>query len=140
MTSQGQSGAPQQPQQPARDPNQRVFHALDYIDGRERPVRGVYNDQDMTMLVEWNNPGQPYTEIHSHTEAAHVFVILEGEGEALVGNGKWEKVKAGDFYVCPRNKVHNLRTTSKDKRLVWVCTHITHGLPYVVNNSTEHDT
>ena len=101
---------------------------------------GTYHDEDMTMLVEWNMPGKAYTEIHSHPQSAHVFVILEGEGEALVGKGKWEKVKAGDFYVCPRNKVHNLRTTSKDKRLVWVCTHITqHSQPYVINQATEQD-
>ena len=138
MTSQNQP----QRQGPPRDPNQRVFHTYDYIDpSMERPVRGVYHDEDMTMLVEWNEPGKPYTEIHSHAESAHVFVILEGEGEALVGKGKWEKVKAGDFYVCPRNKVHNLRTTSKDKRLVWVCTHIVeHGQKYTTNNSvTEND-
>lgn len=89
-------------------------------------------------MVEWVEPGKDFEAPHSHPESAHVFVFLEGEGEALTGNGKWEKVQAGQFYVCPREKVHAMRNTSKDKRLMWVCIAASHG-KYVVNTRTEND-
>ena len=118
---------------------QRVFTARDHIkENAEHTVQSVYRDQDMGALVEWIEPGKSFEEPHWHPESAHIFVFVEGEGEALVGKGKWEKVKAGQFYICSRNKAHAMRNTSKDKRLAWVCVSVSHG-KYVVNPATEHD-
>lgn len=118
------------PPSSAPSTTQRVFTTKDYlVDNAERTVRAVYRDQDFTALVEWIDPGKSFEEPHSHAQSAHTFVVIEGEGEALLEGDHWQRVKAGDFVVNPRNKIHAMRNTSKDKRLVWVCTHMPHLAP-----------
>ena len=116
--------------------DQRIFTSSDYYEAdAERPIRMTYRDDDVMTLVEWAEPGQLSEPAHSHPTSAHVFVFLEGEGEALVEPGKWEKVRAGQFIVQPRNKVHAVRSTT-DKPLLWVCVAVYDG-PYVVEPHTE---
>jgi mannose-6-phosphate isomerase-like protein (cupin superfamily) len=116
----------------------RIFTVDDFIKpDAERTVVRTYSDEDLVTLVEWIDPGKEFEPPHWHPEAAHVFVFTAGEGEALLGNGRWEPVRAGQFLVNPRNKVHALRNTSATERLVWACVHVTHGLPYVVNEVAE---
>ena len=104
---------------------QRIFTTKDYIkENAEKTVVSTYRDQDLVSLVEWIDPGKSFEEPHWHPQSAHVFVVVEGEGEALVGSGKWETIKAGQFIVNPREKVHAMRNTSKTDRLAWVCVHI----------------
>lgn len=113
--------------------NDRIFTTSDFVrDGIERTVVRAYGDDDLMALVEWAEPGQLLEPPHWHPQAAHVFVFTEGEGETLLGSGVWEKVTAGQFLVNPRNRVHAVRNTSATDRLVWVCVHVTHGLPYEV--------
>ena len=117
---------------------QRIFTVVDHIkEGAERTVTRTYQDDDLVTLVEWCEPGRDFQTPHWHPEAAHVFVFMDGEGEALMGHGNWQKVSAGQFLVCAREKVHAIRNTSQSKRLVWTCVHVTHGLPYVVNEVDE---
>ncbi len=122
----------------ADESTQRVFTASDYVkDGAERTVVRTSSDQDLVTLVEWIDPGKEFEAPHWHPEAAHVFVFTEGEGEALIGKGEWTTVRAGQFLVNPREKVHTVRNTSSTQRLVWTCVHVTHGLPYVSNEVRE---
>jgi mannose-6-phosphate isomerase-like protein (cupin superfamily) len=117
----------------------RIFTISDFIkDDAAKSVVRTYSDEDLVTLVEWIDPGKEFEPPHWHPEAAHVFVFVSGEGEALVGNGQWEPVKAGQFLVNPRNKVHAMRNTSATERLVWACIHVTHNLPYVVNEVDEN--
>lgn len=126
--------------QPA-DSTERVFTTSDFVkDGADRTVVSTYRDQDLVTLVEWIDPGKEFEAPHWHPEAAHVFVFTEGEGEALLGKGEWAKVRAGQFLVNPREKVHAIRNTSTTQRLVWTCVHVTHGLPYVANEvDADHE-
>ena len=118
---------------------ERVFTALDHIDpAATKTLKSVFRDEDLTAIVEWINPGETFEDPHSHPESAHVFVVVSGEGDALVGHGKWEKTKPGDFVVNPRHKVHAMRNTSTSERFVWVCVHITNG-PHVTDERTEDD-
>ena len=118
----------------------RVFTIDGFIkEGAERTVVRTYQDEDLVTLVEWVDPGKEFEAPHWHPQAAHVFIFTAGEGEALVGNGRWQSVRAGQFLVNPRNKVHAIRNTGSE-RLVWACVHVTHGLPYVVNKAgQEHE-
>jgi quercetin dioxygenase-like cupin family protein len=118
---------------------QRVFAALEHIDpNATHTLKSVYRDDDFSAIVEWINPGEVFEDPHSHPMAAHVFVVVAGEGEALVGHGKWEKMKAGDFVVNPKEKVHAMRNTSPDQRFVWVCVHMPKG-SRVTDPRTEDD-
>lgn len=116
--------------------SQRIFTARDYYEhDAERPVRMTYRDDDIMTLVEWAPPGELSEPSHSHPTSAHVFVFLEGEGEALVEPGVWEKVEAGQFIIQPRTKVHAIRS-SIDKPLLWVAVAVYDG-PYIVEPHTE---
>jgi len=117
-------------------PANRIWTAAEQVDpAMQRPIRGVYADQDLMTLVEWAPPGQWSEPPHTHPESAHVFLVVEGEGEALV-DGKWEKIRAGQFIVQPRNKVHAMRNPSQDKAFVWVCVSLSKGR-YVVEDRPE---
>lgn len=119
-------------------PSQRIFTAKEYVkDSAERTVQMAYKDQDISAFVEWIDPGKTFQSPHSHPQSAHIFVFLEGEGEALLGNGKWEKVRAGQFLVCPRDKVHAMRNNS-DKRVVWISVDVNSG-PYLATPKAESD-
>ena len=119
---------------------QRIFTPAEHIDpDAPRTLKRVYNDQDIAAFVEWINPGGGiFQPPHSHPESAHIFVVLEGEGQALTGEGKWERIQAGQFVVQPRNKVHAMRNTSPDKRMSWVSIDVNSG-PYVMEERTEQD-
>jgi mannose-6-phosphate isomerase-like protein (cupin superfamily) len=119
---------------------QRIFTTADYVDpNAERTLNSAYRDEDFSAIVEWINPGEVFEDPHSHPKSSHVFVVMEGEGEALVGNGTWKKIVTGQFVVNPRGKVHAMRNTSSDHRLVWVCVHMPNPGPYVVEPRTETD-
>ena len=119
------------------DTSQRVFHASEFVTTDSKTVSMVYRGADLSALVEWVEPGGDIAETpHKHPRTAHTFVVLEGEGEALVGKGQWQKVRAGDFIVNPRDKVHAMRNTSPDQRLMWVCTDVG---PHEVVETTEDD-
>ncbi len=90
-------------------------------------VVSTYRDQDLVAIVEWCDPGKEFQPPHWHPEAAHVFIFTEGEGEALIGHGQWATVRAGQFLVNPREKVHAVRNASATERLVWACVHVSNG-------------
>lgn len=120
----------EQPRQTPASTDQRIFTTNDFVSGdAPRTVVRTYRDEDLTTLVEWIEPGKDLLlePPHWHEGAAHTFVVMSGEGEALVGNGRWEKIVAGQFVVNPRGKVHAMRNTSATERLIWVCVHVTPG-------------
>lgn len=51
------------------------------------------------------------TDLHIHPENAHCIYILEGEGEVLYENAPAVPIKAGQFWIVPRNVPHGLRNT-----------------------------
>ena len=124
----------------AEQQQQRVFTVSDYLkpNARGGTVNLVYRGEDITTLVEYIKPGATLEDPHWHPESAHVFVVVEGDGEALVGNGVWEPIRAGQFIIQPRNKVHAMRNLSTTQRIVWVCVSVSSGR-YVAEPRTELD-
>jgi quercetin dioxygenase-like cupin family protein len=100
----------------------RIFDPMNYVvDGEVPPLdRILYADDDVDVLIWWAEPGKTHLDIHKHPRTAHVFVVIEGEGEALLGGGHWEPVRPGHVIVNPREKVHALRNTMDEGRLVWL--------------------
>jgi quercetin dioxygenase-like cupin family protein len=56
---------------------------------------------------------------HTHEGQDKMYVILEGSGEAMVGETT-SAVKAGDLVLAPSGVVHSLRNTSADNLVVLV--------------------
>ena len=99
----------------------RIFTPIDHVkDGDVAPLdHMLYADDDVDLLIWWAEPGGTALELHKHPNNAHVYFVLQGEGEALLGSGEWVKVKAGQAIVNPKDKVHSLRNTMSSGKLVW---------------------
>ncbi|NPA49102.1 MAG: cupin domain-containing protein [Thermodesulfobacteria bacterium] len=50
--------------------------------------------------------------IHTHETQIDSIYVLEGEGEAYV-NGRWEKIKAGDYIFVPAKEEHGVKNTGE---------------------------
>ena len=79
---------------------------------KEPNIVGVYRDGiDFRHITVRNfEPGQ-VTELHIHPENAHCIYILEGSGEVLYEDRAPVPIKAGQFWIVPRNVQHGLRNT-----------------------------
>ncbi|MCC6622028.1 MAG: cupin domain-containing protein [Deltaproteobacteria bacterium] len=71
--------------------------------------------QTMDPRVVRIAPGK-CNEYHKHAHES-LFVVLDGEGEVLVGTA-WNKVKKGDIAFVPRWIFHQSRNTSASDELV----------------------
>ena len=111
-----------QPMQVPHKTEKRIFMPKEYI-GKEFKSPGdrlLYADQDVDVLFWSAEPGKTHLDVHKHPHSAHVYFIIQGEGEALMGKDKWEKVTAGQVIVNPRGKVHALRNTMSSGTLAWI--------------------
>ncbi len=74
----------------------------------------MYTDQDVSITV-WNLlPGQEHS-AHLHPERAHIMVVVCGTGTALIGEERKQvPLKAGDYYVAPRNVIHGILNTGTE--------------------------
>ena len=63
-------------------------------------------------------PGQEH-KAHTHEGQDKMYVILEGSGEAMVGETVGA-VRAGDLVLAPSGVVHSLRNTSEGNLVVLV--------------------
>ena len=64
-----------------------------------------------TCNYAWLKTGKQL-EQHSHPDGEEFYLILEGQGEMLVGE-KWFSVKKDDFITVPHNKIHSLKNNQK---------------------------
>jgi len=133
--------AAQQPIQVPHKTDQRIFSPLDHVkEGEVSPLEHMlYADDDVDVLIWWAEPGQTHLDIHRHPQSAHVYFIVQGEGEALQGNGKWQRVKPGQVIVNPREKVHALRNSMSSGRLVWISATAVGAGPYQMIPATESE-
>ncbi len=61
-------------------------------------------------------PGQQHG-AHVHADQDKLYVVLSGEGEAVVGESQ-QVVKAGDFVFADAGTVHSMKNVSESERLV----------------------
>jgi mannose-6-phosphate isomerase-like protein (cupin superfamily) len=121
--------------------DQRIFDPMEHVTDEEiSPIDHIlYADQDVDLLVWWADPGESHLDIHKHPHSAHVYFIVQGEGEALLGNGVWKPVRAGHVIVNPREKVHALRNTMASGRLVWASATTEAAGDYIMIPGTEDE-
>ena len=74
-------------------------------------TQNLSGDSTVTSVVIWvKKEVRP----HFHAEHTEQVMILEGEGQMLLGS-QTIFVKPGDFIFIPKGTIHALRVTSKDK-------------------------
>ncbi|HXG36195.1 MAG TPA: cupin domain-containing protein [Dehalococcoidia bacterium] len=80
----------------------------------EGTVSIAYGEDPDVSIVIWNlEPGQENS-THVHPASTHVQIVLTGSGEYLK-DGKAIPVKAGQTIIVPRNVVHGIRNTGKER-------------------------
>ncbi len=80
----------------------------------EANVVVAYEDTDQTLVV-WNLESGQENAPHVHPANAHTFMILEGQGRLLRGDGTEVPVKAGDCIIIPRTVIHGIRNTGSGR-------------------------
>jgi len=64
-----------------------------------------------TCNYSWLEKGEQLEE-HLHNDGEEFYLILEGQGEMLIGE-EWLFVKKDDFVTVPCNKMHSLKNNQK---------------------------
>ncbi|MEP7363522.1 MAG: cupin domain-containing protein [Acidobacteriota bacterium] len=77
-------------------------------------AKGEYLYAGLNCLL----PGQEH-KAHTHEGQDKMYVILEGSGEAMVGDAT-APVTAGDLVLAPSGVIHSLRNTSDGNLVVLV--------------------
>ena len=91
------SGTP--PVQPKSDPSRRVYRVADFLEVYEtvRP-HPMYSGDRFSCVTFRMTPGQVH-EPHQHADVTQMWVILSGEGEAILDGGAREHVGPGTCIV-----------------------------------------
>ena len=93
---------------PPSDPSRRVYDTADFLVAYEnvRPTP-MYNGEKLACVTFRMTPGQIHKP-HSHTDQTQMWVILSGDGEAILDNDFLERVGAGTVIVHHPNQAHGI--------------------------------
>ncbi|MDO4658727.1 cupin domain-containing protein [Kingella sp. (in: b-proteobacteria)] len=88
--------------------------------GKFAYTRHQTNDQDAIREIGWLTlPAGASIGLHKHENNEDVYLIVEGKGTFIDGNGKETPVAAGDVTIARPGQSHALKNTSK-KPLVFI--------------------
>ena len=79
---------------------------------------GIFDEPQMFVDVYCLEPGQQQAP-HSHTGAAKVYYVLEGEGVFLVGTEE-QRLGPGHAVMAPAGEPHGVRNEGPDRLRVLV--------------------
>ena len=94
------------------DPERRAYDLDRYRRTDPARVRGtpVYRDTNLSAAMFTLLPGQAH-EAHTHPATSHAWVVLSGEGECLLEDGRVEPLRVGTLCIHPKTTVHGVRNT-----------------------------
>ncbi|WP_325314306.1 cupin domain-containing protein [Kingella oralis] len=88
--------------------------------GKFAYTRHQTDDQDAIREIGWLTlPPGASVGLHKHTNNEDVYLIVQGKGTFVDGNGKETPVAAGDVTIARPGQSHALKNTSK-KPLVFI--------------------
>lgn len=96
------------PPQPKSDPSRRIYRVADFLEVYDtvRP-HPMYNGERFSCVTFQMKPGQVH-EPHYHDDVTQMWVILSGEGEAILDEGKRERVGPGTVIVHHPPQPHGI--------------------------------
>jgi quercetin dioxygenase-like cupin family protein len=102
------------PSMPLSDPRKRVYNTGDFLVAYEtvRPTP-MYSGEKLSCVTFRMTPGQVH-EPHSHTDITQMWVILSGEGEAILDDGQRERVGPGAVIVHHPTQPHGIVALGPD--------------------------
>jgi quercetin dioxygenase-like cupin family protein len=88
---------------------------LKKFNDEKRHKEDIWRDDNGTVSLLCLKPGQ---EIITHTHhGAHIWTIVEGEGELLAGKGP-QKITPGLIVVVPALESHGIKNNSKENLVI----------------------
>lgn len=84
--------------------------------GKFAYTRHQTDDQDAIREIGWLTlPPGASVGLHKHTNNEDVYLIVQGKGTFVDGNGKETPVAAGDVTIARPGQSHALKNTSKNR-------------------------
>jgi quercetin dioxygenase-like cupin family protein len=108
------------PSMPMSDPEERIYRSEDFRVTDAAVVRPtpMYCGDKLSAVTFTMLPGQIH-EAHSHTDMTQAWIILEGRGEAILGNGRRDIVGPGTMIVHHPEQLHGIVNVG-DSNLVYI--------------------
>ena len=78
----------------------------------------MYNGEKISAVTFTMLPGQIH-EPHAHTDVTQAWIILEGRGEAILGDGRRDTVGPGTLIVHHPTQLHGIVNVG-DTDLVYI--------------------
>lgn len=96
----------------------RVYEIKDMVKfSDERATVTQVAATDHSIIFVWGiKPGQE-VEAHIHPKGQDTWVMIQGELTYYLGDGRTEKIKAGQIDVAPKKAVHGCYNTSKENAI-----------------------
>ncbi len=96
------------PVQPKSDPNHRLYRIADFLQAYEtvRP-HPMYSGDRFSCVTFRMTPGQIH-QPHQHADVTQMWVIISGEGEAILGDERRERVGPGTVIVHHPTQPHGI--------------------------------
>lgn len=101
--------------------SERIFSVekiLAEIKDRDKAVKTVFHENERTNAVVWYVPPGQEIPAHYHPATDDIWVVLAGEGEYYLGNGKTYTLKPGLVAVAAREEIHGVRGTGQKPLVV----------------------
>ena len=102
--------------------DKRIFSVEEVLKGVEDKNQAakilLYENPRSNGVVWYVPPGQEVP-AHYHPETDDTWIVLEGEGEYYLGEGKTYPLKPGLVAAAPKEAIHGVKATG-DKPLVFV--------------------
>jgi quercetin dioxygenase-like cupin family protein len=108
------------PVMPMSDPEERIYRSNDFRVSDPDVVRPtpMYCGDKLSAVTFTMLPGQVH-EAHMHTDMTQAWIILEGTGEAILGNGRRDVVGPGTMIVHHPTQMHGIVNIG-DTNLVYI--------------------
>lgn len=96
------------PAMPLSDRAERLYRIADFLKAYDtvKPTP-MYMGEKLSCVTFRMTPGQVH-EPHSHADVTQMWVILSGEGEAILGDGRRERVGPGTVIVHHPTQPHGV--------------------------------
>lgn len=95
-----------------------VADILKNIDNKTKPVKSILFENERMNGVVWYVPAGGEIPAHYHPSTDDVWVVLEGEGEYFLGDGKTFPLKSGIVALANKEEIHGVRSTGEQPLVV----------------------
>ncbi|MDW7673870.1 MAG: cupin domain-containing protein [Bacillota bacterium] len=95
-----------------------ISEILAGIQEKDKAIKTIFHENERTNGVLWYVPPGEEIPAHYHPETDDIWVVLEGEGEYYLENGKSHQIKPGLVAVAAKEQIHGVKATGEKPLIV----------------------